>query len=105
MKRVFKPIIIDGLYLSRASIIYWGSLGFIIKTLAQPQANTAKAFTENAKIFQVYEGTIGMEIYNKWEFINKLTLPASGLKDIEILDTEYSGEKIMHLRFKQNGTE
>jgi hypothetical protein len=61
-------------------------------------------FADNAKIFQVYEGTVGMEIYNKWEFINKLTLPVSGLKDIEILDTEYAGEKIKHLRFKQNGT-
>lgn len=60
-------------------------------------------FADNAKIFQVYEGTVGMEIYNKWEFINKLTLPASGLRDIEILDTEYAGEKIKHLRFKQNG--
>ncbi len=62
-------------------------------------------FSENAKIFQVYEGTVGMEIYNKWEFINKLTLPTSSLRDIEILDTKYSGEEITHLRFKQNGTE
>jgi hypothetical protein len=62
-------------------------------------------FSENAKIFQVYEGTIGLEIYNKWEFINKLTLPTSSLRDIEILDTKYSGEEITHLRFKQSGIE
>lgn len=59
-------------------------------------------FSENAKIFQVYEGTVGMEIYNKWEFINKLTLPTNSLRDIEILDTKYKGERITHLRFKQN---
>ena len=61
-------------------------------------------FSDNAKIFQVYEGTVGMEIYNKWEFINKLSLPTSGLRDIVILDKKYQGEQITHLRFKQNGT-
>lgn len=59
-------------------------------------------FSDNAKIFQVMEGTIGMEIYNKWEFINKLSLPSRGLRDIEILDAKYDGEKITHLCFKQN---
>ena len=61
--------------------------------------------SDSAKIFQVLEGTIGMEIYNKWEFINKLTLPASSLRDIEIIDAQYKGEKITRLRFKQNGQE
>lgn len=60
--------------------------------------------SDNAKIFQVVNGTVGVEMYNKWEFINKLTLPSSGLRDIEILDTQYNDEKISHLRFKQNGT-
>lgn len=64
--------------------------------------NLNDMFAENAKIFQVMEGTIGMEIYNKWEFINKLTLPSMGLRDIEILDAKYKGEKITHLCFKQN---
>ncbi len=62
-------------------------------------------FSDSVKIFQVLEGTIGMEIYNKWEFINKLTLPASSLRDIEIIDAQYKGEKITRLRFKQNGEE
>lgn len=62
-----------------------------------------QVFSDSAKIFQVLEGTIGMEIYNKWEFINKLTFPASSLRDIEIIDAQYKGEKITRLRFKQNG--
>ncbi len=62
-------------------------------------------FSDSAKIFQVLEGTIGMEIYNKWDFINKLTVPASSLRDIEIIDAKYEGEKITRLRFKQNGEE
>jgi len=58
--------------------------------------------SDSARIFQVMEGTVGMQIYNKWEFINKLTLPTNSLRDIEIIDTKYSDEKITHLRFKQN---
>ena len=64
-----------------------------------------KMFSENAKIYQVMKETIGMEIYNKWEFINKMTLPTRSLQDIEILDAKYKGDKITHLRFRQNGTE
>lgn len=61
-----------------------------------------RMFSDSAKIYQVYEGTVGMEMYNKWEFIQKLSLPTSGLKDIEILNTKYDDEQITHLRFKQN---
>jgi hypothetical protein len=59
-------------------------------------------FSDNAKIFQVQQGTIGMEMYNKWEFINKLTVPASSLRDIEVIDAQYNEDKITRLRFKQN---
>jgi len=62
----------------------------------------SRMFSDSAKIFQVYEGTVGMEMYNKWEFIQKLSVPTSGLKDIEILNTKYNDEQITHLRFKQN---
>jgi hypothetical protein len=64
--------------------------------------NLNEMFSDNAKIFQVLEGTIGMEIYNKWEFINKLTVPTSSLRDIEVIDTQYNNDKITRLRFKQN---
>ena len=76
-----------------------------VKDWIKRRENLNEMFSDSAKIFQVLEGTIGMEIYNKWEFINKLTLPASSLRDIEILDTKYGDEKITHLRFKQNGQE
>jgi hypothetical protein len=56
---------------------------------------------DSAMIYQVYEETVGVELYNKWEFINKMTLPSTGLKDIEILDTKYQGDKIILIRFKQ----
>ena len=58
--------------------------------------------SDSAMIYQVYsrEG-IGAELYNKWEFINKMTMPSSSLQDIEILDTKYSGDKISLMRFTQ----
>ena len=59
---------------------------------------------ENAQIYQVFErGQAGMEIYNKQEFINKLTMPVSSLKNIEIIETIYTGQKISILRFYQKG--
>ena len=73
-----------------------------VKDWIKRRENLNDMFSDSAKIFQVLEGTIGMEIYNKWEFINKLTLPANSLRDIEIIDTKYSDEKITHLRFIQN---
>jgi hypothetical protein len=59
---------------------------------------------ENAMIYQVlYEGNgPGMELFNKSEFIDRLTLPAGSLKDLEILDTKYKNDKIMVLRFRIN---
>src|ERR1051325_3104646 len=54
-----------------------------------------KMFTDDAQIFQVYPGDErGMEMYNKEEFINKLTMPISSLKDIEVIQAIYSGKRI-----------
>jgi hypothetical protein len=59
-------------------------------------------FTEDAMIYQVMgdkRGT-GMELYNKWEFIDKMTMPSRTLKNIEILNTMFIGERITVLRFR-----
>jgi hypothetical protein len=45
---------------------------------------------------------VGTELYNKQEFIDKLTMPTGSLKHIEILDTKFRKNKIMILRFKIN---
>jgi len=55
-----------------------------------------------AKIFQVYMDGSGMELFNKTEFINKLTMPLKSLKNIEVIETRYSGNQISLLRFIQN---
>jgi len=61
---------------------------------------------DSAMIYQVFtKESIGVELYNKLEFINKLTLPSTGLRDIEILDTRYQGDKISLIRFRQKETD
>lgn len=57
-----------------------------------------------AIIYQVLNGndSPGMALYNKTEFIDKLTMPSSSLKHIEVLDTKFKDDKIMVLRFRLN---
>lgn len=43
-----------------------------------------------------------MALYNKEEFINKMTMPIKSLKNISILETKYEGNQIVEIRFVQN---
>ena len=59
-------------------------------------------FADSARIYEVFNGsTLGIELYDKQEFINKLTIPSGSLKQIEILDSEYFQDQIVALRFTQ----
>lgn len=61
-----------------------------------------RIISDNAMIYQVYgKETLGVELYNKGEFINKLTLPSTSLQGIEIFDTRYEAGKISLIRFRQ----
>lgn len=61
-----------------------------------------RMISDNVMIYQVYsKETLGVELYNKEEFINKLTMPSAGLQGIEIFDTEYEEGKISLIRFRQ----
>jgi hypothetical protein len=61
-----------------------------------------RIINEDAMIYQVpdQKSLIGMEIYNKREFIDKLTMPSSKLHKIEILNSRYVNGKIVVLRFR-----
>jgi cyclopropane fatty-acyl-phospholipid synthase-like methyltransferase len=63
-----------------------------------------KFIDDGAMIYQVLNdiNAPGMELYNKDEFIDKLTMPTGSLKHIEILDTKFKDDKIMVLRFRIN---
>lgn len=54
---------------------------------------------DNARIYQVYPRQTGIEMYTKEEFINKLTIPTSSLKNIRILDKQYEDGRIVKLKF------
>lgn len=57
---------------------------------------------DDAKIIQMSEyREQGIEMYNKQEFINKLTIPVKSLGHIEIIDIRHEGNQISHLRFIQ----
>lgn len=59
-------------------------------------------FASEARIFQVNPGTErGMEMYNKEEFIDKLTVPVNSLRNIRVLETQYDKGRIVGLRFVQ----
>jgi hypothetical protein len=62
----------------------------------------AGILSEDAIIYQVPDKSIGngMALYNKWEFIDKITMPSSGLRQIEIVDCRYINGKISILRFR-----
>lgn len=56
---------------------------------------------DTAVICQVHgKAATGVELYTKWEFINKLTLPSVSLKGFEVLDTRMKGDKVQLLRFR-----
>ncbi|MEM9834418.1 MAG: hypothetical protein AAF944_27565 [Bacteroidota bacterium] len=58
--------------------------------------------TNDAQIYQLTERqTLGMALYNKQEFINKMTMPLRSLQNIEVLSTKFRGDQIQELRFKQ----
>ena len=56
---------------------------------------------DDAIIFQISASNIGMEMYNKSEFIDKLTMPLQSLGNIDIVETIYKNGRIINLRFIQ----
>jgi hypothetical protein len=57
---------------------------------------------DGAMICQVVNGpeATGMALYNKEEFIDKLTIPSGSLKNLEVLGTRTRDGKIVLLRFR-----
>ena len=62
-----------------------------------------KVIADSAYICQVFNrNMMGMELYNKREFIDMLTMPTSGLKSIKIIEILYTDKKITTIRFIQD---
>ena len=71
-----------------------------VKDWRKRRAHLKNIIAEKAIIYQVYENNIGIELYSKNDFINKLTLPTNSLKNIDIIETKYTNNKISSLKFK-----
>ncbi|MEL6675663.1 MAG: hypothetical protein AAFR61_25880 [Bacteroidota bacterium] len=72
-----------------------------MKDWQKRRAQLQEMFADQARIFQIEAGSeLGMEMYNKEEFINLMSLPVSTLKNLEILEVEYKKDQIIRLRFK-----
>jgi hypothetical protein len=59
---------------------------------------------DRAMIYQVIRDKeeVGMALYNKQEFIDRLTMPAGSLRNVEVLASHFKDGKIMILRFRIN---
>jgi hypothetical protein len=60
-------------------------------------------FDDEAMIYQVSgagRSESGVDVLNKEEFIDKLTMPSASLKNIDVLDTKYRSGKIILLRYR-----
>ena len=73
-----------------------------VKSWKERRKQLKKMISDNAQIIQINEGSeIAMEIYNKAEFIDKLTMPTNGLKNIKIIETKFQENQIIKMRFIQ----
>ncbi|MFA9290591.1 MAG: hypothetical protein ACEQSF_05140 [Solirubrobacteraceae bacterium] len=60
-----------------------------------------KMIANNAIIYQVFGNeSYGVDILSKEDFINKLTLPTSSLKNLNVIETEKKNNKIIKLKFE-----
>jgi len=85
-------------------IQYFSSMN--VKDWQKRRNQLNRIIADSAMIYQVFDkDKIGVELFNKTEFINKLTFPSTGLKRIEILDTKYQKDQISMIRFRQKETD
>ncbi len=70
-----------------------------VKDWKKRKQQLKKLIADDAQIYQVFSQNIGVEVYSKDEFISKLTIPTSSLKNIKILDKSSKNGKIVKLKF------
>ncbi len=58
-----------------------------------------KLIAEDAEIYQLFDESIGVEVFTKEEFIGLLTIPTKSLKHVMVLDKTMQNEKIIKLKF------
>ncbi|WP_430906996.1 hypothetical protein [Maribacter sp. 2-571] len=59
-----------------------------------------RLIADKALIFELLPYQIGVELYSKERFINKLSMPTESLKRLEVVETVYKNGQIVKLKFK-----
>ena len=72
-----------------------------VKDWKKRRKNLSEIMHNDLKVYEVNEDGYTMDVFNKKEFINKLTLPTRGLKKISIGNTQYKDGKIAFIKFIQ----
>ena len=85
-------------YFSKMKVDDWGKRRSKLESMIDNSAVIYQVNTDRS-------AASGMEILNRDEFIDRMTMPAGSLKNIEVVDTKYQNGKIMVLRFRVNGDE
>ncbi|MFP5437151.1 MAG: hypothetical protein ACLGH8_05165 [Bacteroidia bacterium] len=63
----------------------------------------AGIIADDAMIQEVMFDDIGVEFLNKEEFVNKVTVPGTMTKNMEVIEVKYRDNKIVLLKFMQKG--
>ena len=71
-----------------------------VKDWQNRRKELSRIIADNAIIFEVLPYRLGIEMYTKKEFIDKLTTPTQSLKNIEIIESKKSNEQIVKLKFR-----
>ncbi len=70
-----------------------------VKDWKKHKIQLEKLIDDNAQIYQLFDSSIGVEVFTKDEFVRLLTIPTKSLKQVKVLDkTEVNG-KIVKLKF------
>ncbi len=59
-----------------------------------------KLIADDAVIFELLPFQIGVELYSKKQFIDKLSVPTQTLQKLEIIETTYHEGRVVKLKFK-----
>ncbi|AGC77935.1 hypothetical protein LX97_03390 [Nonlabens dokdonensis] len=71
-----------------------------VEEFKKRKAQLNQLIARDAIIMEVLPHSIGVTLYEKADFINKLTTPTSTLKRLEIIETTYRNEQITKLKFR-----
>lgn len=71
-----------------------------VEEFKKRKAQLNQLIARDAIIMEVLPHSIGVTLYEKADFINKLTTPTSTLKRLEIIETTYGNDQITKLKFR-----